>query len=287
MLGAVAVTAGVSTPLAEHTESVPSHVAPTRPAPLPGSPSTPARPGASPTSTPAFPNVVGDTLEQAQQAVVAAKLLARVAASAVVVNPSVPPETVVSQTGDHLTIAVPDDAACTQAQLAATYQFGQGGGGNLFAAIVVRNVSATWCAIASPVTLAGLASTGQRVTNAPSAALSHPHVDVLSPNTPPISTKGGFFTGSGTGDDYPVNVLFAEVDFSGPSNTCATDIPGNSTPHVSPAEWRLSFPQGISLSVTNGTRAKATQPPVNSADYTAHPFSSCGGSISMVGATVR
>lgn len=64
-----------------------------------------------------------------------------------VVDPAVPPETILSEDGRHLTIAVPGDAACTQTQLAVTYVWSQPAMSSHYAGVVVRNVSSTWCAL--------------------------------------------------------------------------------------------------------------------------------------------
>ncbi|MDA8355727.1 MAG: DUF4232 domain-containing protein [Actinomycetota bacterium] len=224
------------------------------------------RSGTLPTPNALFPHVVGDTLEEAQWAVDATKLLTRVRASSIVVDPTVPPETIISQSGTHLTVAVPADTPCRQTQLAATYQFNQGSLGSLFAGLDVRNLSPAWCSIAGSFELAGLSKTGVRVTNTASLPLSNPTIDVLSPSTPPLP-KTTSWTGAGTGTDYPVDVFWLYVGFSGPSNTCTPDLPGSSVKHVAPATWRLTFPEGFSLTATNGTRTTATHPPSGTPNY--------------------
>lgn len=231
--------------------------------------------------------VVGDTLVQAQRAFAKAKLLTRASATSLVVNASIRPETVVAQRGAHLTVAVPSGKPCTRTQLAVTYRFNQGGMGNLFAGLLVRNISHAWCAIAGPFRLAGYSSAGAQVTDTETVTLSDPTIDVLSPDTP-LAPRTPSFTGSGVGDDYPVNVFWAYVGFGGPSDVCAPANPTSQNRPITPSTWRLTFPSGFTLSAPNGTAAKARKARTTQHAESATPFSSCGGTIDMsLGATVR
>lgn len=230
------------------------------------------------------------TLVQAQRAVLATGRKTDVGVSAEVVDPSAAPETILTQTSfsagaprTTLTVAVPSARPCSSTQLAATYRFTEGGMGNVFAGIVVRNVSTAWCTIATPLALEGIGSGGQVLSRALVSSFSTPSLDELSPFTPSVPTPTNHLTGTGVG--YSLGTFFAFVLISGPFNTCTPELPGSATGHVAPAQWRLTLPSGASVEAEDGTSAAA--PPSGSFSYTARPFSTCGGAVRGTSLTVR
>jgi hypothetical protein len=290
-VAAVAAVAAAMAPLARTSSSPPrtgrngsAAPATTTTGPATRTPTT-ATPPAPAAKLRSLPDVVGETLAEAEKSITDAGVPTRVQVTAATVDLSVPAETIVAQTGTHLTVAVPSDKFCARTQVVVTYQFNQGAMGNVLAGLIVRNASSTWCAIPGPFHVLGVSQAGAPATNTLVVSLSDPAADVLSPDTPPVPDTESF-TGSGVGDAYPVDVLFAYLGFAGPHNTCATDVPGSSQPRVTPVAWRVTFSQGFAVTVPNGTPQDATEPP-STTDRVRSPFSSCGGAIQSVHATVR
>lgn len=283
MLGAVAVAAAISVPFADYNR--PTAPAPHRSSTAATSTSTTSTTMPRSVTSHPTPNVVGMSLVAAQRVVTSAGRNVAVAVTAEVAKTGVAPETVLSQTQNELTVAVPSASACTSTQLAATYEFNQGGLGNEFASVVLRNTSASWCTIEAPIDLAGIATTGQSVAGPTSiASLSKPTMDVLSPDTPPVPPPAPSLVGTGFG--YPLGTFFGWVGFYGPSNTCTPDIPGSSVTRVAPFAWRVTLGSGASAEARNGTPAVVTTPSAT-ASRTATPFETCGGVVHGQGATVR
>lgn len=278
MLGAVAVAGAISVPFAEYNR--PAAPAPHRSSTAATSTSTTSTTMPRSVTSHPTPNVVGMSLVAAQRAIAVA-----VVVTAEVAKTGIAPETVLSQAQNELTVAVPSASACTSTQLAATYEFNQGGMGNEFASVVLRNTSGSWCTIEAPIDLAGIATTGQSVAGPTTiTSLSKPTMDVLSPHTPPVPPPTPSLVGTGFG--YPLGTFFGWVGFYGPSNTCTPEIPGSSVTHVAPSAWRVTLGSGASTEARNGTPALVTTPS-SAASRTATPFETCGGVVHGLGATVR
>lgn len=274
VVGAVALVTAVCVPLAVETS---------QPSSTPPAPSV-HPPTSTTTTTAPSPNLVGKTLAEAQAAPVSGQPMPWEHLSLDVVDRSVPAETIISEKGTSLTIAVPGDAICTQTQLAATYLWNQGAVGNWYAGIVVRNVSSTWCALPGPLHLVGLSRAGEPITTTLNVTFSNPLADVLSPNTPPAPEPPPS-TGVGLGR-YPIDVLYAYVGFGGPYGVCQPpqNTPQGSEPHVTPASWRISVPRIFLLTTANGTPVEAAKLPTTTYEVrVAHPFWSCGGAIVTAG----
>jgi hypothetical protein len=240
---------------------------------------TTATPGISP------PDVVGMSLVTAQRTISASAGGTALTVSAQVVRAGIAPETVISQQKDSVVVSVPPASPCSSTQLAATYLFGQPGVGNVFASIVVRNTSASWCTVGAPIQLAGLGADGRGVSGpAAVGSLEQTTMDALSPGTPPVPATTPTVLGTGIG--YPLGTFFAWVGFYGPFNTCTPEIPGSSVKHVAASVWRVTLGSGVAVDARNGTPSLVTTPTAP-ASRTARPFETCAGTILSLAATVR
>ena len=200
------------------------------------------------------PTVVGETLTAAQTTLSAEGNVAHVGITAEVVDSSVPPETVLSETRGHwplvpVRIAVPGSSPCTASQLAVTFTgVNNGASQHLFASFTVRDVSAQWCRFDGPVRVVGLNATGAAVTTTVSDTVSTAAPDELSPDTPPIPAAATT-SGLRSGQFYPVGVFWGWIGISG-HDICE---PGTtSTRQVTPATWLVVLPGTVTLTTPNG-----------------------------------
>jgi hypothetical protein len=140
-------------------------------------------------------------------------------------------------------LAVAPAPACTRQQLGLSYFGAEPGAGNIFAAIVVRDISASPCRLVGPVRVTGLGDSGKAVTGTAAAVVTAP--GVLSPGA--VTIKGGMPVAGSLTETISIAAEYRD-DPASPTGLC--------TPHwVIPATWSVSLPGGIVLSVPNADPA--------------------------------
>lgn len=137
--------------------------------------------------------------------------------------------------------ATPAPPLCQARQLAIQFTAGGLGGGNVFGALFVRNVSSTACALQGKVGFQALDASGRRIAASGMSQAETLSLVVLPPHTPPLAhgaqpTSGAYLTFS---------VMGAYRDDPNPPNDlCPT------ANEVTPAQFALSV-GGVSLQVAN------------------------------------
>ena len=157
-----------------------------------------------------------------------------------------PPSGLRVDSGDSqigVVLAVRPEPACSRKQLALSYFGAEPGAGNIFAAIVLRDVSARPCRLIGPVRVTGLNAQGLAVTGTVTASVIAPAV--LSPGA--MTTKYGLPSPASMTERISLGAEYRD-DPASPNGLC--------TPHwVIPATWSVSLPAGIVLSVRNSDPA--------------------------------
>ncbi|GEM_PF-3389586 len=157
---------------------------------------------------------------------------------------------------------------CVPAQLALSYLGGGAGAGSDFGSVVVRDDSPRPCALAGPLRLAGTDPTGRLVTR--TVVFPVAGAALLSPATGPVSqrvTTAGSPQAAARGAFVAILALAAEYR-DGPASVDH----GYCEPlWITPAGWRVTLPDGQSLTVPNAD------------PFTSARFSRSGGLVTCRG----
>jgi hypothetical protein len=193
------------------------------------------------------PNLVGLSIAQAQQVLPAGVgSIPPIVVAGETVDQSALPGTVVAQspaagniaTQVSITIAVPQSAVCTKAQLALTYLGGGAGAGSDSGTVVARNVSDQWCTFSGPALVVGLDRTARAVTQS-----------VTYPVTPFALSPGAGEPPHGQqppANEIEANVVLSASYRDGPQPNGLCD-----TMQIIPATWQLTLPGPVVLTVRN------------------------------------
>jgi hypothetical protein len=164
-----------------------------------------------------------------------------------------------------LLLAVGSEPACTRRQLALSYFGAEPGAGNIFAAIMLRDVSATPCRLVGPVRVTGLGAHGEAVTGTATGWIAAP--SALSPGA--MTTKAGLPSPGSLTETISIVAEYRD-DPTSQNGLC--------TPHwVVPATWAVTLAGGIVLSVPN------TDPASQAKLVRSGAFVTCRGRFEILG----